>query len=422
MKQQTTALHYGYEKSGERTMAVPLYQSTAFDFGSSDYAAESFALGHGTDNVYSRVGNPTNGVLEKRFAELEGGTGAVSVASGMASITYAILNVAEAGDNIISGAKLYGGTVTLFTHTLKRYGIEVRTFDSSDPSDLEDLIDDKTKAIFFETLSNPAIEIPDFETIVSVAQKNKVITIVDNTVATPVLCKPIELGIDVVVHSLSKYTTGQGLTLGGIIVDSKNSGETLAGNPRYPQFNEPDEAYHGLVYSEALKDIAFSFRARMVLLRDMGAHLTPFSAWLLIQGLETLSLRIKEHSRNAQAVAEFLESQDSVIKVNYPGLSSDENYEKAQKYMPDGASGLLSFTVEDSAKAKKILDAVKLFSIVANIGDSKSIINHSASTTHQQLSAEELVAAGVDAGLIRLSIGIEDASDLIDDLRAALEA
>jgi O-acetylhomoserine (thiol)-lyase len=420
MKLQTQALIAGYEKSGERTMSVPIYQSTAFDFGSADHAAESFALGHGTDNVYSRVGNPTNGVLEKRFATLEGGTGAVSVASGMAAITYSILNAAEAGDNIIAADKLYGGTVTLLSHTLKRYGIEVRWFNASSPENLESLVDDKTKAILFESISNPSIDIPDVEAIVNVAKKYRILSIIDNTVATPVLFRPIEHGVDVVVHSLSKYATGQGLTLGGIIVDSVSSGETLAGNARYPQFNEPDTAYHGLVYSEAVKDIAFSFRARMVLLRDMGAHLTPFSAWLLIQGIETLPLRIKEHSKNALKIAEFLEAQPSVKTVNYPGLKSNENYEKGLKYLPDGQSGLISFDVENFETAKKILDGTKLFSIVANIGDSKSIINHSASTTHQQLGPDELTAAGVAPGLIRLSVGLEDADDLIEDLKAVL--
>ncbi|MCP4296882.1 MAG: O-acetylhomoserine aminocarboxypropyltransferase/cysteine synthase [Proteobacteria bacterium] len=422
MDQQTLAIHHGYEKDTQKTMAVPIYQTTAFDFESAEFAAETFALQHGAQNVYSRIGNPTNDILEQRFAVLEGGTGALSLASGMAATFYSIINVANAGDNILAAEKLYGGTVTLFSHTLKRLGIEVRSFDQHNPDKLESLIDDKTKAIFIETITNPSIDIPDFNRITSVAKKHRIVTIADNTVATPILCKPLELGVDVVVHSLSKYATGQGLTIGGIIVDGKQCGDTLIDNPRYPNFNEPDDAYHGLVYTEAVKDIAFSFRARMSLLRDTGSPLTPFSAWLVIQGMETLSLRIKEHSKNAQAVAEFLESHQEVKSVNYPGLKTDPNYELAQKYFNNGCSGLLSFEVASFDKAKKILNDTKLFSVVANIGDTKSIINHSASTTHQQLSAEELEAAGVKEGLVRLSVGIEAAADLIADLKQAIES
>ena len=422
MDRQTLAIQHGYKRGDQNTMAVPIYQSTAFDFGSADHAAESFALQHGAQNVYSRIGNPTNDVLEQRFAALEGGTGALTVASGMAAIFYSIINVADAGDNILAAEKLYGGTVTLFTHTLKRLGIEVRYFDQNNPDNLDSLVDDKTKAIFFETITNPSIDVPDFEKIVSLAKKHRIVTIVDNTVATPVLCRPLELGCDVVVHSLSKYATGQGLTIGGLIVDGKQCGDTLIDNPRYPHFNEPDTAYHGLVYTQAVKDIAFSFRARMVLLRDTGAPLTAFSAWLVIQGLETLCLRMREHSKNAQAVAEALAAHPKVTVVNYPGLPGDRNYELAQKYFPDGCSGLLSFEVEGQEAAKKILDETKIFRIVANIGDTKSIINHSASTTHQQLSPEELEAAGVKEGLVRLSVGIESAKDLIADIITAIEA
>lgn len=420
MERQTMAIHYGYDKDNQKTMAVPIYQSSAYDFQTTEFAAESFGLQHGTNNVYSRIGNPTTGVLEGRFAALEGGTGALATASGMAAIFYSIINVANAGDNIISAKKLYGGTVTLFTQTLKRLGIEVRFFDQNHPEQIEPLIDEKTKAIFFESLTNPSLDIPDFEAIAGIAKKHGIVSIVDNTVLTPFLCRPIEWGCDIVIHSTSKYTTGQGLTIGGMIVDSKQCGEKLKGNPRYPLFNEPDEAYHGFVYSDTLPDISFSFRTRMVLLRDTGAAPTPFSAWLLIQGIETLPLRIKEHSRNAQAVAEFLESHPRVKKVNYPGLKSNANHDHFQKYMKDGCSGLLSFEVGTPEEAKSILNKTELFTIVANIGDSKSIITHPASTTHVQLSEEELVQAGVSAGLIRLSVGIESAEDLIADLKKAL--
>jgi O-acetylhomoserine (thiol)-lyase len=420
MEQQTLAIHHGYERDGQKTMAVPIYQSTAFDFETADFAAESFGLQHGTQNVYSRIGNPTNGVLEQRFAVLEGGSGGLALASGMAAIFYSIINVANAGDNVVAADKLYGGTLTLFTHTLKRLGIEVRLFNPLQLEKLESKIDQKTKAIFFETITNPNIDLPDFEKITTVAKKHRIVTIVDNTVATPILCRPLELGCDIVVHSLSKYSTGQGLTIGGIIVDSKQGGETLNDNPRYTHFNEPDESYHGLIYTKAAREMAFTFRARMSVLRDTGAPLTPFSAWLVIQGLETLTLRMREHSKNALAVAQFLETHPAVKVVNYPGLKNSSNHELAKRYFPDGCSGLLSFEVSSFATAKKIMDKTNLFKIVANIGDTKSIINHSASTTHQQLSARELEAAGIKEGLIRLSVGIEAAEDLIADLKQAL--
>lgn len=421
MNQDTIALHYGYEKDNQRTMAVPIYQSTAYDFGSADFAASSFNLEQGTDNVYTRVGNPTTAVLERRFAKMEGGSAALAVASGMSAILYSIINVADAGDNIISTSQLYGGTVTLFSHTLKRLGIEVRFFDKHKPEEIEDLIDDKTKAVFFETITNPSIDVPDFEKITEIANKHGIVTIVDNTVATPILCKPFDFGVDVAIHSLSKYTTGQGLAIGGLIAERQNLVEKIKDNPRYPHFNTPDVSYHGLVFAgDLVGAIAFTFRVRMVLLRDTGAVLSPFNAWLFIQGLETLSLRMQKHSDNALAVAKFLESHPKVKKVNYAFLESSKNHERATKYLKAG-SGLLSFEVDSYEEAKKVLDGVKIFSIVANIGDSKSIINHSASTTHQQLSEEERAAAGITGNLIRLSIGIEDSEDLINDLREALE-
>ena len=420
MERQTLAIHHGYERDGQKTMAVPIYQSTAFDFETADFAAESFGLQHGAQNVYSRIGNPTNDVLEQRFAVLEGGSGGLVLASGMAATFYSIINVANVGDNIVAAEKLYGGTLTLFTHTLKRLGIEVRFFNPLQLEKLESKIDQKTKAIFFETITNPNIDLPDFEKITTVAKKHRIVTIVDNTVATPILCRPLELGCDIVVHSLSKYSTGQGLTIGGIIVDSKQSGETLDDNPRYTHFNEPDESYHGLIYTKVAKEMAFTFRARMSVLRDTGAPLTPFSAWLVIQGLETLTLRMREHSKNALAVAQFLETHPAVKVVNYPGLKNSSNHGLAKRYFPDGCSGLLSFEVSSFATAKKIMDKTNLFKIVANIGDTKSIINHSASTTHQQLNASELEAAGIKEGLIRLSVGIEAVEDLIADLKQAL--
>ncbi|OHD82547.1 MAG: O-acetylhomoserine aminocarboxypropyltransferase [Sulfuricurvum sp. RIFCSPLOWO2_02_FULL_43_45] len=421
MQLQTEALHAGYDKDSQSTMAVPIYQTTAYEFRDVEHAANLFALKE-LGNIYTRLNNPTTDVFEKRFAQLEGGAAALAGASGMASIFYAIANAAESGDNIICARQLYGGTLTQASYTLKRFGIQARYFDVQNPIEIEALVDDKTKAIFFESLTNPSIDVADIAAITAIAKKHGILTIVDNTVATPVLCRPFEHGVDVVVHSASKYTTGQGLAIGGIMVERNGLIDLIKGNARYPQFNEPDESYHGLVYVDVPLPL-FTLRARLSLLRDLGAVVSPFNSWLFIQGIETLSLRMREHSRNAQVVAEFLESHPMVKKVNYPGLKSNSNYANAQRYFENGmASGLLSFEVESFEAAKKIVDATKLFSLVVNIGDSKSIITHPASTTHQQLSQEELVACGVPSGLIRLSIGLEASTDLIDDLTQALNA
>ncbi len=421
MQLQTEALHAGYDKDSQSTMAVPIYQTTAYEFRDVEHAANLFALKE-LGNIYTRLNNPTTDVFEKRFATLEGGAAGLATASGMAAIFYAIANAAEAGDNILCARQLYGGTVTQASYTLKRFGIEARYFDVQNPSEIEALVDDKTKVIFFESLTNPSIDVADIAAITAIAKKHGILSIVDNTVATPVLCRPLEHGVDVVVHSASKYTTGQGLAIGGILVERHDLVDFIRSNPRYPQFNEADESYHGLVYVDVPLPL-FCLRARLSLLRDLGAVVSPFNSWLFIQGIETLSLRMREHSRNAQAVAEFLESHPKVIKVNYPGLKSNSNYANAQRYFNGGmSSGLLSFEVDDFELAKKIVDATNLFSLVVNIGDSKSIITHPASTTHQQLSAEELVACGVPSGLIRLSIGLEATDDLIADLVQALNA
>jgi len=421
MELQTSALHAGYEKDSQGTMAVPIYQTTAYEFRDVEHAANLFALKE-LGNIYTRLNNPTNDVFEKRFAELEGGAAAIATASGMSAIFYAIANSAEAGDNIVCAKQLYGGSLTQTAHTLKRFGIEARFFDVHKPEDIEALVDDKTKVIFFESLTNPSIDVADIDAIVAIADKHNILTVVDNTVATPVLCRPLERGADVTVHSASKYTTGQGLAIGGIMVERKGLVDKLKGNPRYEHFNEPDQSYHGLVYTD-LPLPPFSLRARLSLLRDLGAVSSPFNSWLFIQGMEHLSLRMREHSKNALELATFLESHPKVKKVNYPGLKSNSNYEMAQKYFEDGqCSGLLSFEVEDMAAAEKIVNATKLYSLVVNIGDSKSIITHPASTTHQQLSPEELDACGVPAGLIRISCGLESSKDLIEDMKQALEA
>ncbi len=419
MTQVTLALHHGYDKQHFGTMSVPVYQTTAYDFGSAETAANRFALRE-LGPIYTRLNNPTTDVLEARIAALENGEAAIATASGQAAIFFAVANLAEAGDNIIVAKKIYGGATTLLTHTIKRFGIKAKIFESDNADDLESLIDDKTKAIFFETLSNPQIAIPNIEKIVAIAQKYNIVTIADNTVATPILFQPLNHGIDVSVHSASKYINGQGSAIGGLIIERKGLNEKLIGNPRYAHFNEPDESYHGLVYA-GLPFPIFSLRIRLSLIRDIGATISPYNSWLLIQGLETLSLRIKEHSRNAYKVASFLKSHPKVKKVAYPGLESDPLHDRAKKYFKEAlTSGLLSFEVEDLEFAKHILNTTKLFSVVVNIGDSKSIITHPASTTHQQLSLEELELSGIKQGLIRLSIGLENADDLIEDLKIAL--
>ncbi|MDD2906833.1 MAG: O-acetylhomoserine aminocarboxypropyltransferase/cysteine synthase family protein [Sulfurimonas sp.] len=421
MDLQTIALHAGYEKDTQGTMAVPIYMTTAYEFRDVEHAANLFALKE-LGNIYTRLNNPTTDVFEKRFAELEGGAAAIATSSGMSAIFFAIVNAAEAGDNIVCAKQLYGGTLTQTAHTLKRFGIEARFFDVHQPQQIEALVDAKTKVIFFESLTNPSIDVADIEAITAIANKHNILTVVDNTVATPVLCRPFEFGVDITVHSASKYTTGQGLAIGGIMVERKNLVEKLKNNPRYAHFNEPDASYHGLVYTD-IPLPPYSLRARLALLRDLGAVSSPFNSWLFIQGMETLALRMREHSKNALALAEYLESHAKVKKVNYPGLKSNSNYANAQKYFEGGAcSGLLSFEVESLETATKIVNATKLYSLVVNIGDSKSIITHPASTTHQQLNEEELIACGVPSGLIRISCGLESAADLIADMKQALDA
>lgn len=417
MRDETLALHFGYEKDKEMTMAVPIYQSTAYEYNSTQEAADRFEL-KDIGNIYSRLSNPTSDIYERRFAALEGGVGAISTASGMSAIFYAISNLAQSGDNIIVSNKLYGGTLTLVTHTLKRFGIEAKFFDIHNSKELEKLIDSKTKAILFESISNPSVDVADFQTISSISNREGIVTIVDNTVATPILCKPIELGCDIVVYSASKYITGQGLAIGGVIVESKDTKIKLK-SKRYSHFNEPDESYHGLIYTDT-EFPPFTLRVRLSLMRDIGATPAPFSSWLFIQGLETLSLRIKKHSENALKVAKFLASHPKVKSVNYPLLESSKNFKFAKSYLRDGASGILSFEVENLQRAKEVVDSLEIFSLVTNIGDSKSIVTHPASTTHQQLTKEELRACGIEEGLIRLSVGLESADDLIEDLKSAL--
>ncbi|WP_292655288.1 O-acetylhomoserine aminocarboxypropyltransferase/cysteine synthase family protein [Nitratifractor sp.] len=420
MKEKTLAIHAGYEGNEEGTMAVPIYQTTAYAFESAEQAANLFELKE-LGNIYTRLMNPTTDVFEKRFAALEGGAAAIATSSGASAVFYAFANVAEAGDNIVVAKQAYGGTLTLAAHTLRRFGIEARFFDVRHPEELEGMIDERTKMIFFEVIPNPSLVMADIAELSRIARRHGVMLCADNTVATAALCHPLEHGADIVVHSTSKYTTGQGLALGGIIVEREGLAELIKGNDRYAHFNEPDESYHGLVYTD-LPLPPFTLRTRLALLRDLGGTPSPFNSWLHIQGLETLPIRMEQHSRSALAVAEFLAEHPKVRKVNYPGLPSDPSYPLAQKYLKNGlASGLLSFELSSKEEAQRVADSTEIFQIVVNIGDSKSIITHPASTTHQQLSPEELEAAGVPEGLIRLSIGLEDPEDLIEDLRQALE-
>jgi len=419
MQQETLAIHAGYEKDQQLTMAVPLYQTTAFEFKSTEHGANLFSLKE-LGNIYTRLSNPTTDILEKRFAQVEGGAAALATASGMSAIFYAIANVAQAGDNIVTSDKLYGGTYNQFVHTLKRFGIEVRFFDTFNPQSAEALIDDNTKAIFFESISNPSIDVIDIEQIVAIAKKYNIMSMVDNTVATPYLFKPFDWGIDISVHSTSKYVTGQGLAMGGILVERVGLNDFIKTNDRYKHFNEPDPSYHGLVYTQLEGFPAFCLRARLGLMRDLGSVPAPFNSWLLIQGLETLGLRMKEHSASTLKVAKFLDTCNEVKSVKYPFLEGDFNYKNAKKYLINGASGLLSFDVGSYEKAQSIIDKLQIFSLVTNIGDTKSIVTHSASTTHQQLSDEDKIACGVTPGLIRLSIGLESVDDLIADLEQAI--
>jgi len=419
MKQETQALHVGYEKNDFGTMSVPIYQTTAYDFGSADHAANLFALKE-LGPIYTRLNNPTTDILESRLAAVEDGEAALATASGHSAVLFSIINLASAGDNIIVSNKVYGGTTTLTSHTLKRFGINCKIFDSNSAQDLEDLIDEKTKVIFFESLSNPQVAIPNIEKIVDVANRYNIVTICDNTVATPILFQPLTHGIDVVVHSTSKYINGQGTALGGAMIQRKGLNDKLIKNKRYPEFNEPDESYHGLVYAQLSFPI-FILRARLALMRDFGATPSPFNSWLFIQGLETLHVRMREHSANAYKVAKFLKNHSKVKSVSYPGLEDDFQHDRVKKYFKDNmCSGLLNFEVENFEDAKSILDNTKIFSVVVNIGDSKSIITHPASTTHSQVPLEDLKKAGINPGSIRVSVGLENADDLIEDLKMAL--
>ncbi|EHX6223794.1 O-acetylhomoserine aminocarboxypropyltransferase/cysteine synthase [Campylobacter jejuni] len=418
---ETLALHGAYNFDTQRSISVPIYQNTAYNFENLDQAAARFNLQE-LGNIYSRIGNPTSDVLGQRLANVEGGAFGIPVSSGMAACFYALVNLASSGDNVAYSNKIYGGTQTLISHTLKNFGIEAREFDIDDLDSLEKVIDQNTKAIFFESLSNPQIAIADIEKISQIAKKHKIATICDNTVATPFLLQPFKHGVDVIVHSLSKYVSGQGSALGGALIERKDLNDLLKNNDRYKAFNTPDPSYHGLNLNTLDLPI-FSIRIIITWLRDLGASLAPQNAWLLLQGLETLAVRIEKHSQNAEKVANFLNSHPDIKGVNYPTLASNTYHNLFKKYFDKNfASGLLSFEAKDYEHARRICDKTQLFLLAANLGDSKSLIIHPASTTHSQLSEEELQKAGITKATIRLSIGLENSDDLIADLKQAIES
>ncbi|HBT33775.1 MAG TPA: bifunctional O-acetylhomoserine aminocarboxypropyltransferase/cysteine synthase, partial [Pusillimonas sp.] len=412
MKLETLAIHAGFQPDPTtKSVAVPIYQTTSYAFDSTQHGADLFDL-KVPGNIYTRIMNPTNGVLEERVAAMEGGVAALAVASGMAAITYAIQTIAQAGDNIVSVSKLYGGTYNLFAHTFPRQGITVKFAPHNDVAALEALIDDNTKAVFCETIGNPAGNIVDIEALAQAAHRHGVPLIVDNTVASPALCRPIEYGADIVVHALTKYMGGHGTTVGGAIVDSGRF--PWKDNPRFPQFNEPDPSYHGVIYSEAMGEAAFIGRARVVPLRNMGAALSPMNAFLILQGIETLGLRMERHCENGLAVARYLRDHKKVAWVNFAGLDSDQDYQLAQRYMDGGVpASILSFGIEGGRDAgARFIDALLMIKRLVNIGDAKSLACHPATTTHRQLDEAELKTAGVSADLVRLSVGIEHIDDI----------
>ncbi len=415
----TNALHAGHDLSKNAgTRAVPIYQTSSYVFNSSEHAANLFGLAE-AGFIYTRLNNPTNDILEQRLAALEGGIGAVVTASGTAALTTALLVLLKSGDHIVASNSLYGGTYNLFKVTLPRLGITTTFVDPSNPENFNKAVQENTRVFFAESLGNPKLDVIDLKAISAVAKVNKVPFIVDNTVPSPYLLNPIAHGADIVIHSLTKYISGNGTSLGGAIIDSGNFDWSSG---KFPEFTEPSAGYHGLVYHEALGNAAFIAKVRIEGLRDFGAALSPFNAFQIIQGLETLSIRVQKHSENALALAEWLEAEAEVAWVNYPGLKSSKYYLLAKEYLPKGQSGVVTFGLKGGFEAaRKVADQTKLFSLVANIGDTKSLIIHPTSTTHQQLSDEEQIATGVTKDLIRLSVGLEDLEDLKADLKTVFE-
>ena len=424
MKIETIAVHGGYTPDPTtKAVAVPIYQTVAYAFDNTQHGADLFDL-KVAGNIYSRIMNPTNGVLEARVAAMEGGIGALAVASGMAAIAYAIQTITETGDNIVSASTLYGGTYNLFAHTFPQMGIEVRFADAKDPASFGKLIDARTKAVYCESVGNPLGNVTDLAALAAVAHAHGVPLIVDNTVSSPYLCRPFEHGADIVVHSLTKYLGGHGTTIGGAIVDSGKF-PWADHKERFKRLNEPDVSYHGVVYTEALGAAAYIGRARVVPLRNMGAALSAMAAFQILQGIETLALRMDRICNNALKIATYLQNHSQVGWVNYAGLPDHPDHAQAQKYLGGRASGIISFGLKaaDSLQAgARFQDALKLFTRLVNIGDAKSLACHPASTTHRQLNAQELAKAGVKPDMVRLSVGIEHIDDLLEDLEQALRA
>ncbi len=427
LKLASLCVHAGQvPDSATNSRAVPIYQTTSYVFNDTDHAARLFGLQE-FGNIYTRLMNPTTDVLEKRIAALEGGSGALAVASGQSAEMLAILNIASAGDNIVSSTSLYGGTYNLMHYSLPKMGITTKFVDQSDPENFRKQIDDKTRLLYVETIGNPRVDIPDFEAISKIAHEAGIPLVVDNTLASPMLCRPMEHGADIVVNSCTKFIGGHGTSIGGVIVEK---GDFPWDNGKFPELTEPDPSYHGMKFFETFgpMNIAYILKARTQGLRDLGPCLSPFNAFLILQGLETLHLRMERHSQNGQAVAEFLECHTKVSWVNYTGLESHPSYSLGKKYLPNGCGAILGFGIQGGSPEEqkengiKLINNVKLFSHLANVGDSKSLIIHPASTTHQQLSAEEQAASGVTADFIRLSVGTEDIDDLLNDLSNALNA
>lgn len=421
MRLESLALHHGYESEPTtKSAAVPIYQTTSYTFDNTQHGADLFDL-KVPGNIYTRIMNPTNDVLEKRLAEMEGGIAGLAVASGMSAITYAIQAIAEAGDNIVSSTQLYGGSYNLFAHTFPRQGITVRMASFDDYEKIESLIDAKTKALFCESIGNPAGNIVDIQRWAEIAHRHGVPLIVDNTVATPYLCRVFDHGADIVVHSLTKYIGGHGTTVGGMIVDSGRF-DWVANKKRFPMLNEPDPSYHGVIYTEALGPAAYIGRCRVIPLRNTGSALSPHSAFLLMQGLETLGLRMERHCENALKVANYLQQHPKVEWVNYAALENSPYHEVCQKITKGQASGILSFGITGGKEAcARFIDALQMILRLVNIGDAKSLACHPATTTHRQLSPEELATAGVSEDLVRISVGIEHIDDIIADIAQALE-
>jgi O-acetylhomoserine (thiol)-lyase len=418
---ETLAVHAGQQIDPTTlSRAVPIYQTTSYGFRDTDHAANLFALKE-FGNIYTRIMNPTQDVFETRVAALEGGAAALATSSGQSAITFSILNIAGAGDEIVSASSLYGGTYNLFAITLPKLGINVKFVDPSNPENFRAAITDKTKAIYAETIGNPRGDVLDIEAVANIAHENGLPLIVDNTFPSPYLLRPIEYGADIVVHSATKFIGGHGTSIGGVIVDAGNFDWKASG--KFPGLTEPDPSYHGVVYTDAVGPVAYIIKARVQLLRDIGAAISPFNSFLLLQGLETLHLRMERHSSNAMKTAQYLEAHEAVEWVSYAGLPSHPSYDLARKYLPKGQGAILTFGIKGGVDAgRKVINNVKLFSHLANVGDSKSLIIHPASTTHQQLNEEEQVAAGVSPGMIRLSIGTEAIDDILYDLGQAIEA